>query len=146
MKISVRGFGVLDIVIVLACLGCFLGFAIHQTSTLLNQRESAYDSGKTEALKITGDWASVVNALAECHKELGPDGISQIAGTGNNDLYLCPNVVMSLRALNGAVGDSEMWAKRIEIKQAYEAGFWRGASPAVFAEAKGNPLLVAFLL
>lgn len=146
MKSYVRGFWVLEIAIVLACLGCVLGFAIHKTSDLQNQRQSAYDSAKSEAMKMGGHWASVVNAMSECHKELGPFAITQIAGVGNNDLYLCPKVVVSLRALNGAAGDGEMLVKRNGIKRAYEAGFWRGASAAVYAEATGNPLLVAFLI
>lgn len=139
-----RGIGVVSIVVALACLAFAVGFGLRKSSALDAERQAAYAGAEKAALEVaTGPWAEVAKSMAICHSELGPAGIRKIVSIGNDDLDLCPNIVAVLRNLK--LEWPEMEAKRIQLKRAYEAGFWRSASATVIADAKGEPLLALLL-
>jgi len=137
MKSRYRGVGMLGVVTFLAFMALVLGFVFYKKSALDNERRVAYAGAEKAAMEVApGDWVKVAKAMSSCHSELGPYGISKIVGMNNDDLPLCPEIVDALRAQR--VEGAEMLAKRAELKQAYEGGFWRSVSPAVYAEAKGE--------
>ena len=149
MKSIVRGVVAMDVVWVLCLVGLvFIVWAeVGRARSYEHHQQVAYASAKNAAMGVQRDWEPVIDALVECHQRLGLDRIDHLSDRSNTDLYLCPNVVVALRAQRQIGGSEEMMLKHIKIKDAYAQGFWQGAaqSPAVYAAAKGYQYLAPFL-